>query len=171
MPVAVDPSPTVHLLQGYDEYIMGYTETKSLIDLDGSAGYSPTDRAIYVGVLLLDGQFAGNWKRTIGRDEVVIHVQLTRAFDDAALEALHEAAARHGAFLGLPAVVARRLSGLEDRYRRRPCGAPASRNDSARRHNETITRWPARGSISRRASGRWPCHHRPCRDPNRSLIP
>ena len=105
VPVAVDPSPTVHLLQGYDEYIMGYTETKSLIDMDGSAGYSPTDRAIYVGVLLLDGQFAGNWKRTIGRDEVVIHVQLTRSFDDAGLAALDQAAGRHGTFLGLPAVV------------------------------------------------------------------
>jgi DNA glycosylase AlkZ-like len=104
-PVVVDPSPTVHLLQGYDEYIMGYTETKSLIDLDGTAGYSPTDRAIYVGVMLLDGQFAGNWKRTIGREEVEIHVQLTRAFDDAAIAALHAAADRHGAFLGRPAVV------------------------------------------------------------------
>ena len=112
VPVSVDPSPTVQLLQGYDESIMGYTETKSLIDIDGSAGYSPTDRAIYVGVLTLDGQFAGNWKRTIGADDVVIHAQLMRPFDDAALAALQAATARHGAFLGLPAsVVVDRVAG------------------------------------------------------------
>ena len=105
VPVVVDPSPTVQLLQGYDEFIMGYTETKALIDLSGSAGYSPTDRAIYVGVVVLDGQFIGNWKRTIGPGEVVINVQLTRPFSAAEHEALQAAADRHGAFLGLPATV------------------------------------------------------------------
>jgi hypothetical protein len=95
----VDPSPTVHLLQGYDESIMGYTETKGLIELSGTAGYSPTDRAIYVGVLTVDGQFAGNWKRTIGKDDVVVQVQLTRPFDDAEHTALREAAERHATFV------------------------------------------------------------------------
>ena len=101
----VDPSPTVHLVQGYDESIMGYTETKGLIDLSGTAGYSPTDRAIYVGIVMLDGQYAGNWKRTIGADRVVVQAQLARSFDDAARTALQVAADRHGAFLGRPAVV------------------------------------------------------------------
>ena len=96
----VDPAPTVHLVQGYDESIMGYTETKGLIDLDGSAGYSPTDRAIYVGVVLLNGQFAGNWKRTIGADEVTITVQLSRPFTEPERHALQAAAERQGAFLG-----------------------------------------------------------------------
>jgi len=97
--VVLDPSPTVHLLQGYDESIMGYTETKGLIDLSGTAGYSPTDRAIYVGVITLDGQFAGNWKRTTGNEVVVIEAQLARPFDSAALDALRAGAARHAAFV------------------------------------------------------------------------
>jgi hypothetical protein len=106
VPAVVDPSPTVHLLQGYDEYIMGYTETKALIDLSGSAGYSPTDRAIYVGVIVLDGQFIGNWKRTVGASEAVLHVQLVRPFNDAEHKALQAAADRHGAFLGRTATIA-----------------------------------------------------------------
>jgi hypothetical protein len=105
VPVSVDPSPTVLLLQGYDESIMGYTETKAFIDLGGQAGYSPTDRAIYVGVLTLDGQFAGNWKRTISEAEVTINVQLTRSFEAPERVALQAAADRHGAFLGRPATV------------------------------------------------------------------
>lgn len=105
VPVSVDPVPTVHLLQGYDEFVMGYTETKALIDIGGSAGYSPTDRAMFVGVVTLDGQFAGNWKRTIGRDEVTLHVQLTRPFGATARESLQAAADRHGSFLGRRAAV------------------------------------------------------------------
>ena len=96
--VVVDPTPTVHLLQGYDESIMGYTETKALIDLSGTAGYSPTDRAIYVGVLTLDGQYAGNWKRTIGKDDVVIEAQLARPFDWRPSTRC-AAAARHAGFI------------------------------------------------------------------------
>lgn len=104
--VPLAPSPTVHLLQGYDEYVMGYTETRSLLDMDGSAAYSPTDRAIYVGVVMLDGQLAGHWKRTPGRAGVVIDVQLRIPFDDAQSRALRVAADRHGEFLGLPATLA-----------------------------------------------------------------
>ena len=97
--VVTDPSPTVHLLQGYDEAIMGYTETKPWIDLSGEAGYSVTDRAIYVGVVVVDGQFIGNWKRTIGRDTVTVEVQLRRALDAAGNAALQAAAERHAAFV------------------------------------------------------------------------
>lgn len=100
--VTPEPTPAVHLLQGYDEFIMGFTETKALIDLGGSAGYSPTDRAIYVGVVLLDGQFVGNWKRTVTRNGVIVHVQLTRPFGADEQQALQAAAERYGAFLDRP---------------------------------------------------------------------
>lgn len=101
----VDPSPTVRLMQGYDEAFMGYSETRGVADLDGMAGWTVGDRAIYVGVVTLDGQFAGNWKRTIERGRVSIDVQLRRPFDAAALAALQADADRHGRFLGLPAVL------------------------------------------------------------------
>ncbi len=103
--VRVDPSPTVRLMQGYDEAFMGYSETRGVADLDGMAGWAVGDRAIYVGVVTLDGQFAGNWKRTLERGRVSIDVQLRRPFDAAALAALQADADRHGRFLGLPAVV------------------------------------------------------------------
>lgn len=104
--VPVDPSPTVRLMQGYDETFMGYSETRRVADMDGMAGWAVGDRSIYVGVVMLDGQFAGNWRRTVERGRVAIDVQLRRAFDAAALAALHAEADRHGRFLDLPAVVA-----------------------------------------------------------------
>jgi hypothetical protein len=104
--IPVDPSPTVRLMQGYDESFMGYSDTRGVVDTDGMAGRSVADRAIYVGVLTLDGRFAGHWKRTIERGRVLIDAQLRRPFDEAALAALHTEADRHGRFMGLPAAVA-----------------------------------------------------------------
>lgn len=103
--IQVDPSPTVRLMQGYDESFMGYSDTRGVVDADGTAGRTVADRGIYVGVVTLDGRFAGHWKRTIERGRVVIDVQLRRPFDEAARAALHAEADRHGQFLGLVADV------------------------------------------------------------------
>jgi Winged helix DNA-binding domain len=104
-PLAKEPSPTVHLLQGYDEYVMGYTATRSVLDIEGTASYSPTDRPIYIGVVILDGQVAGRWKRTISGGTVTLDVRLIAPFDPAQQAALRAAADRHGAFLGLPVTI------------------------------------------------------------------
>ena len=103
---SAEPSPTVHLIQAYDEYLMGYLETKAVVDLDGAAAWDPTQRAVYVGVVLLDGQIAGHWKRTIDARTVRFDVQLRLPFDPTQRNALQDAADRQGAFLGVPAVVA-----------------------------------------------------------------
>ena len=97
-------SPLVRLVQGYDEYIMGYTETKGVIAPPGRA-WSAADRPIANLVVLLDGRIAGYWRRTIKRDEVLVEVTLLDPFDDAQTEALRAEAARYGEFLGLRAVV------------------------------------------------------------------
>ena len=104
-PPPIDPSPTVHLIQAYDEYVMGYLETKRVLDIDGATAWDPTQRAIYNGVVLLDGQVAGHWKRTVDAAAVRIDAQLRVPFRPDQLRALGAAADRHGAFLGLPATV------------------------------------------------------------------
>jgi hypothetical protein len=57
-------SPRVLLIQGYDEYIMGYAETKRVIAPPGRE-WSPADRPNANHVVLLDGLIAGYWRRTI----------------------------------------------------------------------------------------------------------
>ena len=97
-------SPTVRLLQGYDEYVMGYTETKHLLARPGTA-WSPATPPVFALVVLLDGRVAGFWKRTVRRDEVVVEAALLLPFDVAQMRALEDEAARYGAFLGLRATV------------------------------------------------------------------
>ena len=98
------PLPRVHLLQGLDEYFVGYGESRGFCDQSGVRP-SPVDRAIYNGALILDSQLAGHWKRTVTKRSVTFTVALRTPFDDGQMAALQAAADRHGAFLGLPATV------------------------------------------------------------------
>ena len=97
-------SPLVRLVQGYDEYIMGYTETRRVIARPG-ATWAPAERRVSSLVVLLDGRVAGSWKRTLKKDVVVVEATLHEDFDDARMRALEAEAARYGAFLGLKAVL------------------------------------------------------------------
>jgi Winged helix DNA-binding domain len=102
----VDPppraeSPSVHLLQGFDEYFVGYGESKYAVDLSGAAATRP----IFNHAVVLDSQVAGHWKRTLRRTTVDIQAALYSPFDAAQSQALQSAADKHGAFLGLTADV------------------------------------------------------------------
>jgi hypothetical protein len=104
------PSPTVHLLQGYDEYLVGYSESKYVLDRSGAARSRPADRGNFNLVVILDSQVGGHWKRTLKRSGVTIEAALYAPFDDAQREALQAAADRHGEFLGLPGAVVKVVS-------------------------------------------------------------
>jgi hypothetical protein len=98
--------PTVHLLQVYDECIVGYSESRYLLDASGVARSLPPGGAIFNDVVILDGQLAGHWKRTLKKDSVIIEAALYTRLDDAQTKALQAAANRLGEFLGLtPTVV------------------------------------------------------------------
>jgi hypothetical protein len=98
------PSPKVYLLQGYDEYFVGYSESRGVI---GGQWGRPTlpESASYLGGVVLDTQLVGRWKRAVGKRAVTFTVALPTPFDDARMQALHDAADRQGAFLDLPAIV------------------------------------------------------------------
>jgi Winged helix DNA-binding domain len=96
------PSPSVYLLQGYDEYFMGYTESKYLVDLSGVARMTSGDRPIFNHVVLLDSQVVGHWRRTVGKGSVSIEAALYRPFNRCEAAALQRAAEKHAEFLELP---------------------------------------------------------------------
>jgi hypothetical protein len=96
--------PSVRLIQGYDEIIMGYTETKPLLARPGSP-WRPATPPVFRLVVLLDGGVAGYWRPRPKRDRVLIEVAPMEAFSGAAMAALDKEAARYGAFLGLQAEV------------------------------------------------------------------
>ncbi|GHJ46885.1 hypothetical protein Cs7R123_42270 [Catellatospora sp. TT07R-123] len=103
-PAAPPDGPVVHLLQGYDEYLVGYSESKFLLDLARRGG-SRLDRPAANGVLLVDGQFTGHWRRTVSRQGVLFDLEVYETLTPPQEAALSATADRHGRFLGLPARV------------------------------------------------------------------
>lgn len=104
-PVRDAPSPTVHLLQGYDEYLVGYSQSKHLVDIARRWSSLPPGTSLPNGVAILDSQLAGHWKRTLRRQSVTFDVALYEPFDDTQMQALQDAANAQAAFLERTATV------------------------------------------------------------------
>ena len=99
-PVAALEVPRVHLIQAYDEVFMGYLESRGLIDLAGRLTNLHPDNMVTNGLLLVNGQFAGNWKRALTSKSVRIELLHYDVLDDAKVRTIQREADRVGAFLG-----------------------------------------------------------------------
>jgi hypothetical protein len=57
------PAPRAHLLQGYDEYVIAYSESRDVLNLRGRAGIVPAGKVQYTHAVTIDGQVVGHWRR------------------------------------------------------------------------------------------------------------
>ena len=96
--------PVVDLVQGYDEIVMSYSESRGLLT-GGLATLPVADRSTALHAVLVDGVLAGHWRHRLGRDSVHIEIELLRALTAAERAALGDAAGRYGQYLGVPAVI------------------------------------------------------------------
>ena len=83
--------PVVDLVQGYDEIIMSYRETRD-------ASFTPGDRSLMHAVLL-DGRLVGHWKPTAQRNSVRIETVLKRALTRVEAKALAAAVSLTAAWI------------------------------------------------------------------------
>lgn len=97
------PAPRAQLLQTYDEYVVGYSESRPVLDASGELRALMRDEAMFTALAVLDGTAVGRWRRTLRKDAVEIELRHHAPLDEAGERALREAADRHGEFLGLPA--------------------------------------------------------------------
>ena len=69
--------PSVHLLPAYDEFLISYKDRKaSLLNVDNKKAIS--NNGVFHPVIVVDGQVAGTWKRTIKKDTVIIELTFFR---------------------------------------------------------------------------------------------
>ena len=93
-------APSVRLVQGYDEYLIGYAETRSLLAAPGSSWVAATPPVGRL-VILKDGRVSGFWRRTVEKSRALLEAELIDDWSDLAREALAAEAERFGRFLGL----------------------------------------------------------------------
>jgi hypothetical protein len=104
-------SPSGHLLQVLDEMYRGYQDSRWVLDADGVV---PRLRESSIGMALIDGQLVAGMRRTISAKAVSFTIGPHRPLDERALEAIRDAAARYGDYLGLEARVDLGANGRAD---------------------------------------------------------
>jgi winged helix DNA-binding protein len=98
-------SPVIDLVQGYDEYVMSYSESRDLLFMPGRASARPLDRTAFYHAILLDGRLIGHWRHVLEKGKAVIETQLDRRLSASEKQALTVAIERYGEFLELPATL------------------------------------------------------------------
>lgn len=96
-PAQDEAPPRVDLIQCYDEYVMGYSQSRHF--LGGTAPYFPEDNSP-LHVVLVDGRLAGWWRHAFTNGVCELDIRMNRPTtpdEDIALDAeVH----RYGSFLG-----------------------------------------------------------------------
>ena len=99
-------TPSVHLLPGFDEYMLGYTDRSiQLGERKRDYGSTVSANGMFSSTLVIDGRVEGTWRRTLRKDHVDIAVKPFRKLKPVETDGLAEAADRYGKFKGLTAVV------------------------------------------------------------------
>jgi hypothetical protein len=99
-------SPTVNLLADYDEYTVGYTDRTAIFDVSHTNKLDARRSILAQYAIMIDGQVAGTWNRTIKKNEVVIELVPFTMLTEDQNQAIITATQQYGKFLGLPVVLA-----------------------------------------------------------------
>lgn len=97
------PPPVVHLLQAFDEYVVGYQRTRSALDADGLSGGGAWNPNTFMNPVTVDGQVVGGWRRVTKGSGVLVETKLLRPLAAAEKDALEAAVQRYAEFVGMPA--------------------------------------------------------------------
>lgn len=93
---------SLHLLPGFDEYLLGYADRSAVLDPADADRICPGGNGVFNPTIVIDGKVSGTWKRTFKKGSVVIEPSPFRPLAPAEIDALTVAAQRYGEFLGVP---------------------------------------------------------------------
>jgi hypothetical protein len=101
----IGTAPRARLLQAYDEYLVGYSRTKWLLDPSGIAKAPHAARTLPNMVFIRDTAMVGAWRSVESDLAARLEVALLVDPTPAVLRDLDRAAAEYGRYLGKPAEV------------------------------------------------------------------
>jgi len=114
---ATDRTP-VHLLPAFDEYSIGYTESRRVLAVAGQPD-APSGAPLHSNVLIRDGQLLGFWRTVLDPEQALVDVHLARPLDPTTRSALEHELERYGRFLQLPVRLAMPKSASRRRAQKR----------------------------------------------------
>ncbi len=91
----------LYLLPNYDEYVVGYTDRKAIFDPGFTEHLDARANPLFQYNLVIDGQIAGTWKRTLKKNTVFVAANPFKPLSASQENALLEAEQRYATYLGL----------------------------------------------------------------------
>lgn len=69
------PGPEILALPGFDEYMLGYKDRSLMLDDEHKQAIVPGGNGVFQATIVRAGRVVGLWKRTLGKDRVVVDVR------------------------------------------------------------------------------------------------
>jgi len=98
---AVREEPSVYLLAGFDEYLLGYKDRSAVLNAAHAPHVTPGNNGVFMPTIVVDGQVSGIWKRTLKKKGIDFEFNLFAPQKDREARIV-EAAERYCEFMGLP---------------------------------------------------------------------
>lgn len=95
----------VHLLPGFDEFILGYTDRSNVLESDHEKLVNATRNGIFGATIVRNGKAIGLWRRTLKKDKVEMHVRPFTSFSSGVQKGINSACRRYGKFLGCEVIL------------------------------------------------------------------
>jgi hypothetical protein len=102
MPAPDEPAPPTHLLPGFDELMLGYSDRSPSLAPQHANRICPGANGMFVSTLVLDGRVVGTWRRSTRAQSVTIEATPFGRLSATRKKEFVEPADRYGRFLGLP---------------------------------------------------------------------
>ena len=100
-----EASPTVYLLPGFDEYLLGYADRSAVLAAEYATRIVPGGNGVFTPTIISDGRVVGTWKRTFRKGAMIIDPHPFTSLTTDEHHAFTVAAERYGAFLSMPVVL------------------------------------------------------------------
>ena len=100
--VREDVAPGAHLLPGYDEYLLGYTNRTAALPARHAERVVPGGNGAFTATLVLDGQVRGTWRRETHAKGLVVEASPFGRLSAAEKSAFDEPLERYAKFVGAP---------------------------------------------------------------------
>jgi hypothetical protein len=95
----------VHVLPGFDEYLLGYGDRSAALAPERAYTIVPGGNGMFLSTIVVRGEVVGTWKRDRGRRAVRVTTQLFEPLSGVTERRFASALRRYGRFLGSPVEV------------------------------------------------------------------
>ena len=97
--------PRVHLLPGFDEYLLGYQDRSAVLAAEHAPLIVPGNNGMFLSIIVTQGRVTGTWKTSAKAKATLVSPVSFQPLKKTAARALADAAKRYGKFLGTPVMV------------------------------------------------------------------